>query len=114
MGYCDDFYVKANIIGYTGNKMESGKLTVYFRSGNKFGRITQDHPDADNIGRNKVREYSDYKIGNNTSGVCEEFYDGEVKHTSRSAFVAVPQSEGVTITVLAKAISAFPNAKSKY
>lgn len=114
MGYCDDFYVKANIIGYTGDLKDSSKVTVYFRNGNKFGRITQDHPHQDNIGRNQVRDCGDYRIGNNANNKCEEFYNGAVKHTSRNAFVAVPQTSVDTIDVLAKAITAFPNAKSKY
>jgi hypothetical protein len=52
-GYEDTFYVKSNIVGYTGNKFNYP--TVYFRQGNRFGRITQKHQHANNIGRNKAK-----------------------------------------------------------
>ncbi len=56
-GYRDDFYVPENIIGYTG---ELGKsATVYFEKQEgdtiTFGRITQDHLNKENEGREMVR-----------------------------------------------------------
>jgi hypothetical protein len=114
MGYKDDFYQKSNIIGYTGNKMESEKLTVYFQDGNKFGRITQYYPDDDaNVGRSEVREYADYRIYNKDE-FAVEYYDGQVQHESRNKFVPVPQSEYVTINTLSQAISRCKDLKPKY
>jgi hypothetical protein len=71
MGYRDDFYKKDNILGYTGDLMKDP--TVYFADAGglnpktvdvdgrtqvlvSFGRITQDHPHKNNIGRGKVHE----------------------------------------------------------
>ncbi len=108
--YEASFYIEANIIGYTGTIGQNP--TVYFQNGNKFGRITQDHNNADNIGRNKVREYADYTIGNTGSnGNAEEFYNGRVRHTSRNSYVAVTDQ---TRSSLADAITNFPNVKPKY
>lgn len=108
MAYGNDFYVKANIIGYTGDLNDNP--TVYFQKGNRFGRITQDHPHANNIGRNRVREYTDYRISN-VDGKAQEYYNGSVRHTSRNSFIAVTSD---TAAVLALAISNFPNKKPKY
>lgn len=110
MAYQDAFYVEGNIIGYTGTLGQDE--TVYFRNGNTFGRITQDHPNADNIGRNEVRTYADYVIDNSgPGGVAQEFYNGRVRHKSRNAFVAVNDGNRNT---LAQAIARFPNVKPKY
>ncbi len=88
MGYRDDFYIGENIIGYTGDRQN--KPSVYFFHGGEFGRITQNYPEADNIGRNKVRRYFDYKIYNSKYDGCAiEYYAGEVQHESRSPFVAI-------------------------
>jgi hypothetical protein len=109
MGYRDDFYVQANITGYTGDV--NTNPTVYFKNGNDFGRITQDHPNPDNIGRNVVRTRNDYSIGNTGSnGVCQEYYDGAVQHTSRNPYVQVSDATRAT---LAQAITHFPNQKNK-
>lgn len=115
MSYRDDFYTKENIIGYTG--LLSNNPTVYFKRGDEFGRITQYHKDKDNIGRNVVREYSDYKITNNVNGKAEEFYDKTVNHTSRNRFIKVfnnPDENNEAIDELAKAINKFKDLKSKY
>ncbi|MBB1268164.1 hypothetical protein [Shewanella sp. SR44-3] len=110
MPYETDFYVKSNIIGYTGDL--NNNPTVYFKNGNKFGRITQDHGHQDNIGRNKVREYADYDISN-VEGRAREYYNGDYQHTSRHAFVPLNGNQN-TLNTLAQAINAFPNAKPKY
>ena len=105
--YEDDFYVKANITGYTGNL--NINPTVYFKSGNKFGRITQDHPNKDNIGRNVVRTVLDYTI-RNRNGHAEEYYNGAVRHRSRGEYREASEYEK---GVLATAIELFPNKKPK-
>jgi len=109
MTYEEKFYISGNIIGYTGD-IDSNP-TVYFLNGNRFGRITQSHSDKDNIGRNKVREYSDYKIENNKDEKAQEYYNGKTRHTSRSKFIKV--TEG-TRSKLANAIAAFKCLKPKY
>lgn len=109
MAYRDDFYIAANIIGYTGDV--NNNPTVYFRNGNDFGRITQAHNNPNNVGRNVVRTYADYQIANTgQGGVAQEFYNGAVQHTSRNPFV--PVSDGVRAT-LAQAIVNFPDQKNK-
>lgn len=109
MGYEDSFYTKTNITGYTGDLNDNP--TVYFQNGTRFGRITQDHSNPNNIGRNLVRDKADYSIGNTgTGGVAQEYYDGAVKHTSRNRFEAVTNNNRDT---LATAISRFPDKKPK-
>ena len=102
------FYVMENITGYTGSLFSNP--TVYFRKGNKFGRITQSHPDPTNIGRNKVRVASDYRIYNTAAGQAEEFYHGKAQHSSRNAYRT---ANNFDVLVLSKAIQLFPNKKSK-
>ncbi len=64
MGYRDDFYTADNIIGYTGDI--NNNPTVYFRSEKDgevtFGRITQEHKDDFNVGREEVRKAKDYDL----------------------------------------------------
>jgi len=67
-GYRDDFYVPENIIGYTGKLGENP--TIYFekREDGKvtFGRITQQHGNPKNVGREmiRMRSESDYDAKN--------------------------------------------------
>ncbi len=108
--YEDDFYTAANIIGYTGDLNDNP--SVYFQKGNKFGRITQEHDEADNIGRNIVREYADYRIGNTgKGGTAQEYYGGAVQHESRNAFIA--RTAG-NVDELAKAINTFKELKARH
>jgi hypothetical protein len=106
--YEDGFYVKENIIGYTG-KLTSNP-TVYFQKGSRFGRITQDHPNPSNIGRNKVRSALDYKISNSNGGKAQEYYNGAVQHSSRNPF---KPANFVEKFLLSKAIDRFPDKKPK-
>ncbi len=111
-GYEDEFYRKENIIGYTGALDENP--TVYFRNGKTFGRITQDHSNPKNIGRNKIRLKEDYSITNDgNEGKAIEIYDGAVKHRSRNAFVTIEGNEDA-LPILEIAIEQFPNIKPKY
>ncbi|MFA6788950.1 MAG: hypothetical protein WC149_03775 [Arcobacteraceae bacterium] len=115
MGYRDDFYKSENIIGYTGNVANLNIVTVYFKSGNSFGRITQEHSNVDNIGRNKVREYADYAIYNHSSNGnnAVEFYDGKVQHNSRNPFIPVGNDQ-ILRAGLAQSIVDFQAIKPKY
>ncbi|MBQ4822433.1 hypothetical protein [Aquimarina sp. MMG016] len=108
--YRDDFFTAENIIGYTG---ELGmNPTVYFRDGDYFGRITQDHGHADNIGRNIVRFAPDYKIVNDiSSGSAYEYYDGAYRHKSRNKFIPVSSD---SLYELELAINKFKEIKPKY
>ncbi len=110
--YGEDFYKKENIIGYTGNPHT--QPTVYFRDGDRFGRITQAHGNPRNVGRNLIREHLDYQIANTgVGGKAQEFYGGQVHHDSRNPFVEVAQDSEV-LDGLATAIINFPDIKPKY
>ncbi len=118
MGYRDDFYIAANITGYSG--AITADPTVYFQlnaNGTRyFGRITQSHDNKLNIGRNKVRAKTDYVIQNqNVNGKmrCTEFYDGAIQHFSRNTFTPVAGLSAVQLSILRRAIYNFPEAKPK-
>lgn len=125
MAYRSDFYNLQNIIGYSGN-LNAGP-TVYFRCDQMqlVGRITQQHPRGDNIGRGKPRSTQGYEGRN-------EFYDGQARfvervngtvfHTSRNIFIRVgmlaPNAPGSgvdlgALSILAQAIYRFPYAKTR-
>jgi hypothetical protein len=147
MGYRDDFYTRDNIIGYTGDL--HGPFTVYFADAGvlnprtkevngrlqvlvSFGRITQEHPHEDNIGRGKVHECYSYSISNVQRPDGREhaqecvYGRSELKalgmkvkgkedehlsfHPSRNRFESVTAGN---INLLAGAIRRFPDAKAK-
>lgn len=114
MPYEAGFYIAKNIVGYTGDLKNNPTVYFHNRKTNQFGRITQDHDHADNIGRARVRIAADYSLRNNRSGTAEEFYNGSVKHTSRNKFHKLGVFSGSTLKKLRLAIDAFPDAKSKY
>lgn len=70
MGYRDDFYVRENIIGYTGSLTSSALPTIYFYDRHRaiLGHITQSHADNTSIGRQKVIVAIDYLIFNSREG----------------------------------------------
>lgn len=115
MGYRDDFYTVANIVGYTGELNRSP--TVYFRHGNETGRITQYHRDIGNVGRNTVRDDPNY-VGRNV-----RYHDGSLRwrelwpaysnvpHTSRNALQAYNSPE--ELALLSVAIYLYPQLKTK-
>ncbi len=87
MGYKDGFYIKDNILGYTGDL--NNNPTVYFADAGginpkivnvdgrqqvvvTFGHITQAHDDPTNVGRGAVMESYSYSIYNNSQGFAEE------------------------------------------
>ena len=143
MGYRDDFYIKDNILGYTGD-LNDIKFTVYFADAGRmnprtvevngkqqvlvsFGRITQDHPNKDNVGRGAVHECYSYSISNEGNQAKECVYGrrelgnigmrqkgGEGEHlsfhTSRNRFESVTAGN---IGVLREAIERFKTAKGK-
>ena len=129
MGYRDDFYIVGNIVAYTGDI--NANPTVYFENlavrGTEFGRITQDHSDPNNIGRNKVHIKADYRLENRqlvdsvdlcglvvthrTTGV--EFYDGQDQHTSRNAAIFRVNFGARALPIQAQAIVRFPDEKNK-
>jgi hypothetical protein len=113
MVYRHDFYDIRNIYGYTGKPEDNP--TVYFRTATEHGRITQDHHNGANIGRDVVKDITGYSIENeyvvkdpatgdryigdpddgNGELRCVEFQEswyGEAfntTHTSRNALVLV-------------------------
>ncbi|MEM7212430.1 MAG: hypothetical protein AAF479_11145 [Pseudomonadota bacterium] len=129
MGYRDDFFKADHIIGYTG---KIDKLpTVYFRreveNGFEFGRITQHYPDdKTNVGRGVVRIARDYKIYNfqvkesflllfsKTVTHSFEYYEKNVRHESRSAFVGADDFKQNDINLLTQSIVKFTTIKTRY
>lgn len=118
MGYRDDFYVKENIIGYTGDL--KGLPTVYFKRTieggfDEWARITQVYPDnRANEGRAFVRKNRSYVMRNemDTDGMHGvEYVNGAHHHTSRNEFHAVT---GGTLDVLAESITRFPNVRKRH
>lgn len=114
MAYRDDFYCVANIIGYTGALHRDP--TVYFRHGEEYGRITQEHGYSQNVGRSEVVADGDYFIRNSLihgrHACTEGTFDGDAEvilHVSRHAFHPVA---GETMReVLAQAIWRYPDEK---
>jgi hypothetical protein len=116
MGYEDHFYVRENIMGYTGQLL--GDPTVYFTTRNRHGRITQNHPIHGNIGRGLVKSRDGYTFGNeHIEGEVRlvEYQDGKKFHTSRNMLILVdPTSSDNTLDILERAITRFPDLKRKY
>jgi hypothetical protein len=114
MTYRDDFYVVGNMYGYTGQVNDNP--TVYFVSATEHGRITQDHPRTENIGRDVVKSIEGYSIGNepDANGVlrCLEYdeyvgYDRatfDKSHRSRGALVLISETAAADRAVLAQSI----------
>lgn len=118
--YRPDFYTPENIIGHTGSLHSNP--TVYFRRGQEFGRITQSHQYAWNLGRQEVRRESRgkrYVIGNrkvNGAERAEEKFVSpkgaeELIHVSRSPFISCKRANVDQLAILASAIRKFPNKK---
>jgi hypothetical protein len=136
-GYRDDFYCAANIIGYTGDPEDFP--TVYFRSGEYFGRITQEHGGrfrkeqggritqeqgySQNVGRAAVQQAPDYTIGNEVVDgevrSVERYVSpryGEINHVSRGKFTSVAELQQQanweqTFALLAQAIWRYPDER---
>ena len=117
MGYEDDFYVRKNIIGYTGELHNNP--TVYFTTQNEHGRITQAHPNAENVGRNLVKTRHGHTFKNEDIGRGEirlvEYQNERKFHTSRNALIWLdPTPSDNTLDILERAITRFPDLKRKY
>lgn len=105
MGYRDDFYVRANIIGVTGRVNELP--SVYFRTPAEYGHITQIHADHWNWGRTPVITDPGWSITNICPLACncrqivshELNGKGAVIHSSRTHFktwnMLTPQEQDV-------------------
>jgi hypothetical protein len=128
MGYRDDFYCTINIIGYSGDP--ENFPTVYFRTKEEFGRITQEHGGrfgreheggitqepgfSQNVGRAEVQDATGYTIANEMLAEGErlvEKVNGEIIHTSRSKFTSVLEIQFETFALLAQAIWRYPNER---
>jgi hypothetical protein len=118
MGYRDDFYIVANIIGFTGTIQSDA--TVYFRQGPEFGHITQAHRFRPNVGREGVCSHPGYVIGN-------ERYDGDLRcvertgpgeegilHVSRNPFVGSAGLSPLFASLLSRSIINFIDRKPMY
>lgn len=119
--YRADFYARENIVGYTGQLYS--QPTVYFRCGEEFGRITQQHENPLEVGREEVLALPDgfdYVIEN-------QLHDGKLVgvetlvhpdrgvvpvHTSREKFIDCRRLKIDVFATLAQAIRLFPGIKS--
>jgi len=99
MGYRDDFYVAPNMYGYTGDIDDNP--TVYFKTATEHGRITQDHPRKDNIGRDVVKGNEGYSIGNVTddNGVLRSVEYDEYVEYDRATFDRMHRSRGPLVLI---------------
>ncbi|MCW7554055.1 hypothetical protein NX722_15805 [Endozoicomonas gorgoniicola] len=107
MGYCDDFYLARNIIGYTG--LIDHQPTVYFKNAQYHGRITQFHRREYLVGRfylytNEGHQLLNYspdlenhdllapQLPSNTRerGNMFEIQFGRCCHVSRNPFTPIP------------------------
>lgn len=92
MNYRDDFYVPANICGWTGQVHNFPTIYFYRRAPGmmiEFGHITTSHSDEDNEGREEVRRAMNYRIYNDMyqgNLVGHESWGGAVRHYSRNRF----------------------------
>ena len=114
MGYRDDFYTTANVVGYTGTL--GNFPTWYFVNGNDFGHITHKHDESQNVGRMEVYSHSGYSYGNTgPNGALEEKINGKVFHRSRNPFIAVDANNlsGAESSDLAGALKVV-NGNEKY
>ncbi len=115
MGYEDHFYVRRNIMGYTGQLLEDP--TVYFITQNEHGRITQKHQNEGNIGRSLVKSRQGYTFENKHIGGklrLVEYLNGRQFHTSRNELILIdPTPSDNTLDILERAIARFPDLKSK-
>ena len=117
MGYQDDFYIPENIVGYTGDIKKNP--TVYFERKEKdgsitFGRITQQHDNKENEGREIVRKSKDYKRENtyyNRSKGPNESETYSLLTDDRKNEKVVKESKNDFTNQL---IVAFEDGKSKY
>ena len=112
MGYRDDFYTTANMIGYSGNLNDFP--TVYFQSGAEYGHITQKHPETQNVGRQAVGNDADYTIENRmVDGVIKlvESVGGRPVHVSRSTLTRIEHMGFEDQAMMAQAIWRCPNEK---
>ncbi|MBE3636978.1 hypothetical protein [Mangrovicoccus algicola] len=101
MGYRDDFYKVYNIYGYTGDLR--ARPSVYFLTDTHFGRITQHHADAANIGRMSVCETDmvghHYFIENQSDRTGREVAVEEFRHPTNGATIHIHTSRN-PITVV--------------
>ena len=112
MAYRADLYSPENIVGYTG--CIHNNPTVYFQTDTEFGRITQAHPSAWNIGREEVGDRYpgdgwEYVIKKDDRGNAQERYEHAtegrvVLHTSRNPFNSTQRANIDVFAVLAQAI----------
>lgn len=123
--YRADFYIAANIIGFTGDLHNNP--TVYFLSDTEFGHITQYHKTAWNIGRETVGDrfpmpgwnYKIKNIPNNGRDEADEAYysdEGEYLmhiHPSRNPFYDTQRANMRTLSILSQAIWQFTSEKQR-
>ena len=117
--YGSELYQPENIIGYTGDLSHPETVTVYFRKGNLFGRISQKSPESYNEGRELIGLSTDYHFKNelhkdcfgnvvDPPTVCMHEYIGDVLiHRSRTEFHSLEGLNKETIGKLKSSIESF-------
>ena len=115
--YGEELYQPENIIGYTGDLSKPETVTVYFKKGNLYGRITQVHDDPENIGREAILK-SDYywRFNSVKLDFCccipyhkihknHEFIGDDLIHISRTPFIKLNPRDKRTRAILAQSIT---------
>ncbi|WP_172326700.1 hypothetical protein [Mangrovicoccus sp. HB161399] len=113
MAFHDNFYIKENIIGFTGSLNELP--TVYFLTDRHFGHITQQHDEPDNVGREVIDTTNGYVYGNEEiAGVGEvlcEYKHGRLIHRSRNKLILLAHMNIDAANICAQSIWRHPRIK---
>lgn len=112
MGYHDELYNVAYMIGYTGTVHLNP--TVYFQRKYRYGHITQAHDIKANIGRERVGENPEYVIENkikNGKATCIERIGDKKFHTSRNEFIPIAKCSNLQKAVLGQSVLNFTEQK---
>lgn len=133
--YRPDFYVRENMIGYTGELHNAP--TIYFKSATEYGHITQAHKLASNVGREMIgmltisdgRRRFDYTLRNTRMKLrkggpieehaIEQYIEATSGayiniHLSRNKFVDIKRKNVKAVDMMAQAIWRHPSLKRRF
>ena len=119
--YGSELYQPENIECITGDPSRPESVTVYFKKGNLFGRITQYHHDS-NKGRELVSQSPHHKLVNEllkdifgktiySDETLHEYVGDCAIHKSRSKFIPVSDLNATQMIEISKSIIRFPDLK---
>ncbi|WP_108261539.1 hypothetical protein [Mangrovicoccus ximenensis] len=113
MAFHDTLYSIENMIGFTGKLHELP--TVYFMDGEYAGHITQQHPVAENVGREEVIPAGAYRYANEPvpgrGEVLHEYRNDRLIHVSRNKLILLARLNITAIDICAQSIWRHPDAK---